>query len=541
MNYTFRNERYFPKDKIYNNNSLSPNMRNNYNLKSIFDNYYDPYNPNNITTPENAKLSYNINKRKTPINSNFLNKYNQLQNPSINNSYLGKLPYINPNFSNRMNNNFYRNYQISTNDNLVFGLPLIIPKARKLKDYVFTPNNNPKMKGMKKNFSNFEPRNIENEFININTPPNSSEIDLENNNIENKKKPNFFLNKMMKKSKTEEYLNENINPFYNEEIKKNPHKKWWKLLRYFVEVYNYFSILKKYKKKINIIREKEINQKEEKLFDEIYVIRNWILRVQGSDYWKNMIKFKEINVAFNEFDSAKTISKYSKDLIGFINDFLYNLKIKTNDIEQIPEDVQLIIYRYIKKNAYFPRQYLNLFHIKRLNFDFYGSCTNNTLEESAMILSYFIISSISVQQTFLSIQYIFPELKPYENIIIAAKYIASILYYLERNAFVKKTKINNNYIDLFNYYRCYNLKNDLIDKESNIKILLGITKSVSIIKYKEYLRNDNYFKLLVDDIVIDKFWENNYRIMKKLSNSLFLWAMNFAKIILDKHEKKRKK
>jgi len=295
MNYAFRNERYFPKDKIYNNNSLSPNMRNNYNLKSIFDNYYDPYNPNNITTPENAKLSYNINKRKTPINSNFLNKYNQLQNPSINNSYLGKLPYINPNFSNRINNNYYRNYQIPTNDNLVFGLPLIIPKARKLKDYVFTPNNNPKMKGMKKNFSNFEERNIENEFININTPQNSSEIDLESNNIEKKKKPNFFLNKMMKKSKTEEYLNENINPFYNEEIKKNPHKKWWKLLRYFVEVYNYFSILKKYKKKINIIREKEINQKEEKLFDEIYVIRNWILRVQGSDYWKNMIKFKEIN------------------------------------------------------------------------------------------------------------------------------------------------------------------------------------------------------------------------------------------------------
>ena len=239
--------------------------------------------------------NYNINKRKTPINSNFLNKYNQLQNPSINNSYLGKLPYINPNFSNRINNNYYRNYQIPTNDNLVFGLPLIIPKARKLKDYVFTPNNNPKMKGMKKNFSNFEERNIENEFININTPQNSSEIDLESNNIEKKKKPNFFLNKMMKKSKTEEYLNENINPFYNEEIKKNPHKKWWKLLRYFVEVYNYFSILKKYKKKINIIREKEINQKEEKLFDEIYVIRNWILRVQGSDYWKNMIKFKEIN------------------------------------------------------------------------------------------------------------------------------------------------------------------------------------------------------------------------------------------------------
>ena len=177
---------------MYNNNLLSPYMRKD--LKSISDNYYDPYNPNNITTPENAKLSYNINNRKTPINSNYQNKYNQFQNPSINNSInSGKLPYINPNFNNRINNNYYRNYQITTNDNLVFGLPLIIPKARKQKDYVFTPIKYPKMKGMKKNFSNFEQRYLENEIININTPPNSSEIDMKVIIWKRKKRKIFFL------------------------------------------------------------------------------------------------------------------------------------------------------------------------------------------------------------------------------------------------------------------------------------------------------------------------------------------------------------
>ena len=81
----------------------------------------------------------------------------------------------------------------------------------------------------------------------------------------------------------------------------------------------------------------------------------------------------------------------------------------------------------------------------------------------------------------------------------------------------------------------------IIEKENNIKVLLGISKNVSIIKFKEYLDNDIYIKLLVDDKAIDKFWENNFRIMKKISNSLFIWSINLAKIILDKHEKKNKK
>ena len=534
MRYAFQNDRYIPKNKIYNNISLSPYLRND--LKFSSNNYYTPFNINNIRTPENAKLSYNINSRNLAKNNNFPYIFNQAKDPTIESySNFDKLPYINPNLNNRINNYYSGNYEKPT---LVYGLPVIVPKAMKLKN-VLTPNKYPKTRKMKKNFSNLECRNLVKEIVNINTPPkiNSLEIDDEGADIKNMKKNNFFH--IMTRSKTEEHLDENINPFYNEEIKKDPRKKWWKLLRYFVEVYYFFSVFRKYTKKIKPIRDKEINQMEEKLLDECMVIRNWILGMLDDDYWKKILIFKDINVTFTEFYSVKKMSKYSKDLIGFINDFLYNLKIKTNDIKQIPEDVQKLLYRYIKKNAYFPREYMNLFHIKRLNFDFYGSCINNTLEESAMILCYFVISCISVQQIFLRINHIFPELKPYENIYIASKYIASILYYLERNAFVKATKTNNNYIDIFNYYRSYNLKNDAIEKENNIKVLLGISKNVSIIKFREYLSNDIYNKLLVDDKSIDKFWENNFRIMKKISNSLFVWSINLAKKILDKHEKKK--
>ena len=534
MRYAFQNERYIPKIKIYNNNSLSPYLRND--LKISPNNYYSPFNVNNIRTPENAKIPYNINSRSLDKNDDFPYLYKQTQNPNIENySNFYQLPYINPKLNNKINNYYNRNYN---KPSLVFGLPVIVPKAKKLKN-VFTPNKYPKAKIIKKNFSNLECRNLVKEIVNINTPPKikSLEIDDEGTDIKKKKKKNFFH--IMARSKTEEHINENNNPFYNDEIKRDPRKKWWKLLRYFVEVYYFFSIFRKYTKKIKPIRDKEINPMEEKVLDECIVIRNWILGILENDYWTKIVKFKDINVTFTEFDSVKKISKYSKDLIGLISDFLYNLKIKTNDIKQIPDNVQKIIYKYIKKNAYFPRKYMNLFHIKRLNFDFYGSCTNNSLEESAMILCYFIISSISVQQIFLRINYIFPELKPYENIYIAAKYIASILYYLERNAFVKTSKVNNNYIDIFNYYRCYNLKNDIIEKENNIKVLLGISKNISIIKFKEYLNNDIYIKLLVDDKALDKFWENNFRIMKKISNSLFIWSINLAKIILNKHEKKK--
>jgi len=323
-------------------------------------------------------------------------------------------------------------------------------------------------------------------------------------------------------------------------MKIKPYKKWWHLLKYFTTVYYYFSVLKKYTNKIKVIREKEINDIEENLVDEIHKIRNWIIELQGK-FWSNLIKYKNISTSFTEDDSIDKIHRNSKVFLELIDQYLYNLKIQTNDIEQIPEDVQKIIYRFIKKNAYFPSKYLNFFHIKRLTFDFYGSCLNNTLEYSGMLLCYLLISSISVQQILLNIKFIFKPLKPYENISITAKYMASILYYLERDAFVGEIKLNNIYLNIINYYKCYHLSNYIIDNEKNIKILLGIKKDAKINTDNEETSNDIYNKLLIDDKIIEKFWENNFKLMKKFSSSLFLWSRNLARLILNKYEKKDKK
>ena len=229
-------------------------------------------------------------------------------------------------------------------------------------------------------------------------------------------------------------------------MKLNSSKKWWNLLRFFTEIYYFFSVLRKYTKKIKIIRYKEIDKIEENLIEDIHKIRNWILELQG-EFWNNLIKFKNINTSFDENDLTDKINRNSKILIQLINSYIYNLRIKTNDIEQIPKEIRHIIYKYIKRNAYFPRKYLNLFLIKRLNFDYNGSCCNNYLEQSGMNLCYLLISCISVQQIFLNIKFIFKKLKPYENISITGKYIASILYYMQRYAFSKKIKIYNDFIN----------------------------------------------------------------------------------------------
>ena len=127
-----------------------------------------------------------------------------------------------------------------------------------------------------------------------------------------------------------------------------------------------------------------------------------------------------------------------------------------------------------------------MFHIQFI--DFYGCCTNKTSEESGLNFCYFIISYFSVQQMLLNIKSAFKKLKlKYDkNIEINAKYISSILYYLQRETFEKKTKINNGFINLANYFRSYKLKNTFIENEKDIKILLGINKSLSIVKYNEY-------------------------------------------------------
>jgi hypothetical protein len=117
------------------------------------------------------------------------------------------------------------------------------------------------------------------------------------------------------------------------------------------------------------------------------------------------------------------------------------------------------------------------------------------LEESAMILSYLLISSISVQQIFLNIK-IFTKLRNYENVSIICKYLASIICYMHIYTFFDKTKRSIDYIDLYNYFRCYKIKNELIVKENNFEVLLGMNNNMIDFEKKIYINNNKYYNYL---------------------------------------------
>ena len=480
----------------------------------------------------------------------FSNLGNQIMNPLFNSYKLGSMNY-------RYNNNYTSSdYPIprlySSNDNFIYGIPVEVHKlnnsSEKTKERFFAPTLT------KTNFVK-DARIIINKFekeekncftINASKRPMKLLVgntiqETINSSLDNKKdkkgkekgKEKEKKKKEIKISKTEVELKQETKPVIATAIKINNHKKWLKLFQYFVKIYNFFSILKKYTKRMRKIRENKIKIMEDFIIDEVYILRNWMLDIQGK-YWKNLTKLKKFNLTFTEYDEKDKIMNDSKILNKLINIYLSNLKNQANNSEQIPEEVQKIIYRFIKKKAYFPKNYLTIFEINRLNFDFYGSCSNNSLEQSAMILSYLLISSITVQQIFLNIQFIFKKLKAYDNISLWAKYVGSILYYLSRNTFINKIKKKtSNYFNLYNYYRCYHIRNEIIDKENNIEILLGIKPSNINDKDDKEISN----KFLIDKKIIDKYLENNLETVESFYNILFEWSMSLSKFIINRFDK----
>jgi len=528
----FQGERY--NINRYNSNLSVSKLYKNRNFNSL---NYELYSSDNkySNNPTNIK-SLNL----------FSNLGNQIMNP-LSSYNSGSMNY-------RYNNDYSSpNYPIprlySSNDNLIYGIPVEVHKlnnsSEKTKERFFAPTlTKPNfIKDARIIINKFE-KEEENCFtINASRRPmklfvsniiqetiNNPSDEKKDKKEKEKEKGKEKKKKEIKISKTEVELEK---PPITTATKVNNHKKWLKLLQHFVKIYNFFSILKKYTKRIKKIRENKIKVMEDFIIDEVYVLRNWMLDIQGK-YWKNLTKLKKFNRTFTEFDDIDQIMNDSKILNKLINIYFSNLKNKTNDMEQIPEEVQKIIYRFIKKKTYFPKNYLTFFEINRLNFDFYGSCLNNSLEQSAMILSYLLISSITVQQIFLNIQFIFKKLESYDNISLWAKYLGSIMYYLSRNTFINKLKIKNyNYFNLFNYYRCYHIRNDIIDKENNIEILLGIKKGNANEKNDKEICT----QFLIDKKIIDNYLKNNSETVETFSNILYEWSMNLSKFIINRFDK----
>ena len=301
-------------------------------------------------------------------------------------------------------------------------------------------------------------------------------------------------------------------------FKKRTKFDWLKLFRGFVKIYTFFSSAKKYSCVHSKLRNKLINERIKNVVNDIAIIKDWIISFEESffDEFKNYEKFS--GELYNIQGEKNVLTK--KNVLRIIKTFINNLKSNSN-LEEIPENVQNILYKYIKDNSYFPKKYLSKFEINRIDFNFYGETRNISELHSAMILSYFIINGVTVQQILLHIKDVFTEYNNSYNIEKAAINLGSVLHHLVKKTFEKKLKVKNDVISLFNYYRNYHLYDKNIEKlkdKFNQKIII-----------EENENEDEYNKNLLPLNDIKIFFNENTQILEEFMENIYNWAIELSK------------
>jgi len=301
-------------------------------------------------------------------------------------------------------------------------------------------------------------------------------------------------------------------------IKKRTQIEWLKLFKNFVNINTFFSSAKKYSCLHSKLRNKLINERIENVVNDIAIIKDWIISIEESffDEFKNHENFS--GELYNIQGEKNVMTK--KNVLRIIKIFINNLKSNSN-LDDIPENVQNILYKYIKDNSYFPKKYLSKFEINRIDFNFYGETRNISELHSAMILSYFIINGVTVQQILLHIKDVFIEYNNSYNVEKAAINLGSVLHYIVKKTFEKKLKVKNDVIALFNYYRSYHLFDKKIEKlkdKFNQKIII-----------EENENDDEYNKNLLPLNDIKIFFNENNQIIEEFMDSIYNWAIELSK------------
>ena len=335
-------------------------------------------------------------------------------------------------------------------------------------------------------------------------------------------------------SKNNTKLKENITPFVhllrssnknNTNINlSNKNKKtkfeWAQLFKDFVNLYVFFSSAKKYSCDKSKIRNKLINERITHVVSDIAILKDWIISIEEPFFneFKNYEKFNGELITQGE---QNTIAK--KNILKNINLYIDNLK---SNLDEIPENVQNILYKYIKDNSYFPKKYLSKFEINRLDFNFYGATKNLSLKHSAMNLSYLIINGVTVQQILLHLKEVFTEYSECNNIEKAAINLGSVLHHLVKKIFGKKLKLKNDVLALFNYYRNYHLFDENIEKLKD-----KITEKIDI---EENDSEDEYNKNLLPIHKIKIFFNENNKLLDEFMDNIYNWAKDLSKNLINK-------
>ena len=307
----------------------------------------------------------------------------------------------------------------------------------------------------------------------------------------------------------------------------NPKKDdWWRLCKDFCNVYRFFSISKKYSEFARV-RDDNIINATKKMRQDISILKAWVISIIPIF----LDEFKvdtNLNVSFKNTDSKLMITKKSLIIIAFIRKYLESLIINSTKLENIPENVQIIIYNYIKDNGYFPEKYLSTYLINRIDFNFFGGRNKLKDDQVGMILAFLIISRITVQVILLHIKDNFKDFNNYPNIDITAKYIGSIMHYLTRDTFSNDPEMLKDVLVLMNYYRNYHIYNKALESQDLIS---------NDMVFKD---EDEFAFYLIPKRSITKFWSLNANFVETFKNYVYSWACRLGKLINSKYQKKDK-
>ena len=281
-------------------------------------------------------------------------------------------------------------------------------------------------------------------------------------------------------------------------IKYKSKEDWLKLFKQFVNLYVFWSSIKKYSIKNCQIRKNSILSRTNHIVKDIAILKDWVISIEES--------------FFNEF------ANYNVKI------FIENL---ISSLDDLPDKVESVLIEYIKQKCYFPRKYLSKFQIYRIDFNFYGGTKNLTLCQSAMILSFLIINGVSVQQILLHLRDVFTEYSDCYEVDRAARIIGSILHYLVRDIFKKKQKKINDILAIFNYYRNYHLYNAQIEQLKD-----KINEKITI---EENENEDEYSGSLLSYREVEDFFNQNSKYINEFKEDIYNWSIELSKKIKNRY------
>jgi hypothetical protein len=266
-------------------------------------------------------------------------------------------------------------------------------------------------------------------------------------------------------------------------------------------------------------RNRYIKDRYNSLENEIDILKEWIIDIERP-FFDNFEKYERVNIRFRHHDSEEKINKKSQELYKLIKIFMEYLIGNTKKLSMIPQEIQNILYEYIREKGYYPKKYLSSFQYNRLDFDFYGRTKNMNDKRGGLILAFLIISGITVQEILLHLHELFPKYNSNPYIISNCKYIGSLLHFLTRDTFNNNPQIQNDSLSLVNYYRNYHINEDEIRKQKSIYP-----------NYKIFKDKDQFAQFLVSESKINQVWEIDPDFVDTYKKFIFEWAVNLSKLL----------